>query len=177
MYGPRAVAVVQRGRQVLVIKRHYYGRDYAVLPGGSVEPGESFEQAAVRELREESTLEARVMRQVLVGEHNGRDARYFLMTDVTGTPILSGPELEDHSPENRFELLWAASDDFEQLGLHPEHLRADLPRLLGSETRRLLGCRRARIAANQRAFVRILVVLGPRFRFSGGRALRLSSRL
>lgn len=131
MHGPRAVAVVQRGHQVLVIKRHYYGRDYAVLPGGSVEAGESFEQAAVRELREESTLEARALRQLLVGEHNGREARYFMMTDVTGTPKLSGPELEDHCTDNSFEFLWATKDDLEPLGLDPEHLRADLPRLLG----------------------------------------------
>ena len=131
MQGPRAVAVVQRGHQVLVIKRHYYGRDYAVLPGGSVEAGESFEQAAVRELREESTLEARAMCQLLVGEHDGREARYFMMTDVAGTPELSGPELEDHCPDNSFEFLWASTDDLEPLGLHPEHLRADLPRLLG----------------------------------------------
>ena len=131
MHGPRAVAVVQRGNQVLVIKRHYYGHDYAVLPGGSVEPGESFEQAAARELREESTLDAHVVHQLLVGEHNGREARYFIMTDVTGTPRLSGPELADHHEDNSFEFLWATKDDFESLGLHPEHLRADLPRLLG----------------------------------------------
>ena len=131
MHGPRAVAVVQRGRRVLVIKRHYYGRDYAVLPGGSVEEGESFEQAAVRELREESTLEAQALGQLLLGEHNGREARYFLMTDVTGTPNLSGPELEEHCPDNSFELLWASKDDLEPLGLHPEHLRVDLPRALG----------------------------------------------
>jgi 8-oxo-dGTP diphosphatase len=130
MEGRRAVAVVQRGREVLVIKRHYRGTDYAVLPGGSVEPGETFEQAAVRELLEESTLRARVDRPLLVGEHNGREARYFVMTDVEGTPQLSGPELEDHSPDNSFELLWADSQDFHRLGLFPEHLRRDLPTLL-----------------------------------------------
>jgi 8-oxo-dGTP pyrophosphatase MutT (NUDIX family) len=42
---PRAVAVVTRDHEVLVIKRYYDKRDYAVLPGGSVEPGETFEEA------------------------------------------------------------------------------------------------------------------------------------
>lgn len=128
--GPRAVAVVCREREVLVIKRHYNGTDYAVLPGGSVEAGETFEEAAMRELWEESTLRARIDRQLLAGEHNGREARYFLMTDVEGTPRLSGPELEAHSPSNSFELMWAGPDDLHGLGLHPAHLQTDLPPLL-----------------------------------------------
>jgi 8-oxo-dGTP pyrophosphatase MutT (NUDIX family) len=129
--GPRAVAVVRRGQEVLVIRRQFNGADYAVLPGGSVEPGETFEEAAVRELWEESTLHARVQHQLLSCEHNGREARYFLMTDVEGTPRLSGPELEAHAPDNSFELMWAGAAELPELGLHPEHLRADLPLVLG----------------------------------------------
>ena len=128
--GPRAVAAVLRDREVLVIKRHYQGTDYAVLPGGSVEPGETFEAAALREICEESTLRARVERQLLAGEHNGREARYVLMADVVGTPRLSGPELEAHAPDNSFELMWAGAADLRELGLHPEHLQTDLPLLL-----------------------------------------------
>lgn len=128
--GPRAVAVVRRDHEVLVIKRHFNGTDYAVLPGGSVESGETFEEAALRELWEESTLRARVERQLLAGEHNGREARYFLMADVVGKPRLSGPELEAHGPDNSFELMWAGPDDLRELGLHPAHLQTDPPLLL-----------------------------------------------
>ncbi len=129
--GPRAVAVVVRDRRLLVIKRRYGGRDYAVLPGGSVEPGETFEQAVVRELWEEATMTARVERLLLTDEHTpGREARYFVMADVVGDPVLGGPELEAHGPDNSFELLWVGSDRLEPLGLQPEPLRVDLPRLL-----------------------------------------------
>ena len=121
---------MQRGRQLLVIKRHYLGHDYAVLPGGAVEPGETFEDAAVRELREEASLCARVDRELLVGEHNGREARYFLMADVEGSATMSGPELADAGPDNSYELRWAGADDLEALSLHPQHLCRDLPALL-----------------------------------------------
>lgn len=127
---PRAVAVVVRGRSVLVIKRHFEGRDYAVLPGGGVEEGESFEEAAIRELWEESTLRGRIERELFAGLHEGRRARYFLMTDVRGEPRLSGPELLDHSPSNSFELLWATAGQFATLNLVPPHLREDLTRAL-----------------------------------------------
>jgi hypothetical protein len=53
------------------------------------------------------------------------------MTDVEGVPELSGPELEAHAPDNSFELTWATATELDGLRLQPEHLRTDLPRLLG----------------------------------------------
>lgn len=148
---PRAVAVVVDGSRALVIKRFLRrewtnacvmceatgsvgprcpGHHYAVLPGGHVEDGESAEAAAVRELHEETTLEARVDRLLWTGRHNGRPASYYLMAGVTGTPVLSGPEAQEHGPRNSFELMWAAADEFDRLNLHPADIREPLARLL-----------------------------------------------
>jgi len=67
-----AVAVVfdDEKENVLLVKR----RDVPVwvLPGGGIDPGESPEEAAVREVQEESGLEVRIVRKVAVYTPTGR---------------------------------------------------------------------------------------------------------
>ena len=109
-----------------MVKRHFEGRDYAVMPGGGVEEGESAAAAVVRELREETSLVARVDRLLWTLEHDDRTASYFLMTDVRSTPLLSGPEAEAHCSENSFELTWARLDQLDLLNLQPVEIRTRL---------------------------------------------------
>lgn len=148
---PRAVALVIDGPRVLLIKRYLRretvgecamcegtgvtgprcpGHHYAVLPGGHVEVGESAEAAARRELEEETGLRATIRRLVYEGLHNGRPAYYFEMADVTGEPVLSGPEAAENGPRNSFELRWAGADEFGPLNLHPADIRPVVAGLL-----------------------------------------------
>jgi len=59
--------------RILFVKWRAKGR-YWSLPGGIVEPGESVEEAAVREVREETGLEIRIRRVVGVYSKTAEEA-------------------------------------------------------------------------------------------------------
>ena len=58
-----ALAFIAQGDSLLLV-RQGYGKRYWSLPGGSVEPGESVDRAAIREVKEETGLDVRLTRLV-----------------------------------------------------------------------------------------------------------------
>ncbi|NJE02308.1 NUDIX hydrolase [Thermococcus sp. JdF3] len=79
--GLTADVVILYGDGVVLIKRkHEPFKDHYALPGGFVEYGETVEEAALREAREETGLDVRLIRLVGVYSDPNRDPRGHTVT-------------------------------------------------------------------------------------------------
>ncbi|MCB9421229.1 MAG: NUDIX domain-containing protein [Ardenticatenaceae bacterium] len=107
----RVTLVIVRDEKILLIDRQRNGRSYYVIPGGGVEPGESLAQAAIREAREELSLDVEL--GPLLYTRPWDDGRFqqmefvFLVSGYTGQPALLDPEiLAKQTTNNVYVLKW-----------------------------------------------------------------------
>lgn len=120
----RAAAIIVDNQQVLLVHRIKRGREYWVLPGGSVEPGESGEVACHREVKEETGLSICILKQVQTLDNAGRRENYFLAHPTGGELQLGEPEKSRCSPTNEYLLEWVDRGMLDQINLQPAELRA-----------------------------------------------------
>ncbi len=115
--------IVDQGR-VLLMHRHKAGAEYYSVPGGKIEPGETPEQTAVREIHEETSMNVLAALPLGTLQNQGRTEHYFLASRFEGEPRLGGPELQRQSPENHYELEWVGADRVPRINLMPPAIRA-----------------------------------------------------
>jgi 8-oxo-dGTP pyrophosphatase MutT (NUDIX family) len=130
----RATAVIIKDGMILLIHRLRDGEEYFVLPGGGVEEGESIEEATIREVKEETSFDAKINKKLweFSNEYNGNIKMhyFYLVTDFSGELKLGGEEAEQNSPENHYELEWHKLDKIQNLPLYPEIVKEKLKELL-----------------------------------------------
>ncbi len=110
---PTVDIIIEIENRIVLIKRKNPPHGWA-LPGGFVDYGESFEQAAIREAREETSLDLTHLRQFHTYSDPGRDPRGHTASTVfiaqgSGTLQAADDAAEaglfgpDHLPELAFD--------------------------------------------------------------------------
>lgn len=64
----RVSVIILRGERILLTRHRRDARFYWVLPGGGLEAGEGLVECAVREVREETGLDVKILRLLYIGE-------------------------------------------------------------------------------------------------------------
>lgn len=93
-----SVALIHRGRVLLIKRARDPYRHLWTLPGGRIEDGESIEQCATREIEEELGLRVFALRPVLT-QTLGRDGRFRLAvfaSEAFEGDVFPSNEIADH---------------------------------------------------------------------------------
>ena len=115
-----SVAVFRDGRVLLAARGKEPMQGVFTLPGGLVEPGETLAQAALRELREEVGVEARLIGpvapvEVIETDDEGRVRRHIVIFAHAAQWVAGEPQT---GPEAR-EIRWVTESEIGQLSTTP----------------------------------------------------------
>lgn len=118
----RCAGIVIRSGEILLIHRIKDSFEYYVFPGGHVRDGEDFEAAAIREIKEETNIDAKDPKLVFefIDHKNDWNHKYYLCEWKGGEkPKLIGEEAVRHCEENQFYPMWVDISELEKLNILP----------------------------------------------------------
>src|SRR4030042_2198730 len=127
----RVAAVIIKDNKILLMRRIKDGQEYFVFPGGGIKENESVEDAIIREIKEELSLDAKIDKLLFQIENRGQEELYFLIKEFSGIPELSGPEKERMNENNKYYPEWIDLDKIQDLSnLYPEAVRKKVKELI-----------------------------------------------
>jgi 8-oxo-dGTP diphosphatase len=113
-----SVIVIEEGK-ILLVRHEKQGKTYWVLPGGGVDYGETVEQAAVRELKEETNLDIAVDKFVFVDDFIPED-RDRHVVDLYFTAKVVGGELKLGADSIMREVRYFPVEELADLTFYPK---------------------------------------------------------
>lgn len=122
----RSAAIVIKDNSLLVMERHKAGWEYFAFPGGGVEAGERTDEAVVREVLEECSIEVQVEKLLYKQEYDDGSKQYFYLAKyISGEPQLDiiSEEFLENSPDNYYNPRWLSLAELKDTRLYPLEIR------------------------------------------------------
>jgi len=123
----RAACILLRDGEILLIHRVRGKEEYFVFPGGGVEKGEAINEAVLRELKEEASVEADIDRLLYIHDYGSSQQYYYLCQYLSGEPKLSDDCNEKKEMEEKeddfYEPVWMKISKLPKLLLYPLEIR------------------------------------------------------
>ena len=137
--GVRVVVKFDDGR-ILMVRQQHPEREIWLLPGGGIEDGETSDEAAVREVKEETGLDVEIVRMLwhveqLKDDGEQRYVNFFLARPVGGELALGEDPEFDESGQVLREVKKVSMEELSLLtNVYPEFLKEELSAVLEADT-------------------------------------------
>lgn len=102
----------EQGENVLMVKNKGENSSYYTLPGGAVEPGETLEEGAIREVKEETGFDVEINGVFSVSEAFFEDRGHHVIFFTFRGKIIGG-EMNISMPDEIEEITWMDSQKAE----------------------------------------------------------------
>jgi 8-oxo-dGTP pyrophosphatase MutT (NUDIX family) len=124
----RSAVIVIKDGKILLMYRVKNGEEYWVFPGGGQEEGETTDQTAIREIKEETTIDVNINRLLYKITWDDGGVNYFYLCDyVYGEPKLdinSEEYLKMKENESQiYKPMWVDLDSISDLVLYQLEIR------------------------------------------------------
>lgn len=95
-----SLIIINSQRELLLVKHKKNNKEYWVLPGGHLDFGETVEQCALRELKEEVNLDGEYIKQVFLSESIDPSGRRHILNIYTLVKVSESQELKLDQEDN-----------------------------------------------------------------------------
>lgn len=115
----RAGVVILVANKVAVIKRVKSIDTYYVVPGGQMEVGETIEEAAIREAKEELGVDVELVEKLVDIEYNGM--QYYFSARIVGGEFGqgTGEEFTKGEEHGSYEAVWLDIEQVDAVDFRP----------------------------------------------------------
>ena len=126
MKNDRARALIIKENSILLIQRERAGDIYYVLPGGHIEDGESPETTVMREVKEETSLDIKLIKKLnTLLDKDGTNHHIYFSEYISGEPRLAAdsPELTKESGIDVYTPMWKEIDELKDIPMWPAEVK------------------------------------------------------